>query len=532
MKLTPAHRFHPACLVLLGLFLTLNLHAQIGGGSIIGFITDASKAIVPGATVKATEVDMNVTTTAPTGDNGYYEFPLLPAGRYFVEASKEGFRPTRSATFTLSTSTEPRVDLAMEVGSTSSAVEVTAQAPLVNAASSDLGQVVGSDKVETLPLNGRNWQQLVGLQAGGVASPANAIGTRGGMSFNGSPGYGNQLLLDGVDMSFGEVSSAPTFQAGGAGTSLIGGVSLAAISEVKVNSSSFSAEYGSAAGGVVNITAKSGTNKFHGELFEFFRNDKLDAVDFFSNKAGLHKPPLRWNQFGGNLGGPILKDKLFFFFNYEGAREHTTSQLSGNTPTALLLSELTPALRANSIGLPQTYTPTSNPLLGFSIRNATTTDSENTTLTNIDYNFGHQRLGVRYSQNWSNYEIPEFRPANIQSAPFNFHNLSVDHTDSITPTMLNEFRFGLNRNDMNRHNSTLGQLPGWYEVDPVGLVGDFQSQIHYITTTYTITDNFTIIHGAHTLKMGFQILDLDSTRFQSLWSDRLSIRSKRGLRYE
>jgi Carboxypeptidase regulatory-like domain/TonB-dependent Receptor Plug Domain len=513
----PSNRTHlyPAAMLLLGMLRTANLPAQIGGGSIIGFVTDATKAAVPGAAVKATNVDSNVTMATVTSSSGYFEFPLLPAGKYFVEADKDGFRTARSATFTLSTGTQPRLDLTMEVAGTASSVEVTAQAPLVNAATTDLGQVVGSGKVEALPLNGRNWQQLVNLQPGASGTPSNSVGARGGMSFNGSPGYGNQLLLDGVDMSFGEISSAPTDQAAGAGTSLIGGVSVAAIAEVKVNSSSFSAEYGSATGGVVNLTTKAGTNQFHGELFEFFRNDKLDATDFFTNKAGLKKPPLRWNQFGGNLGGPIKKNKLFFFFNYEAARVRNTVQLSGNTPTPLLLSQLTPALRENASGLPQNFTPTSNPLLGFSIRNAQTVDTENTTLSRADYNFGQQHLAVRFSYNWSNYQIPQFRPANVQSAPFHFYNLSVEHTDTISPSMLNEFRFGFSRNNLDRKSSTLGVLPGWFEVGPVSLIGDFQSEIHYITNTYTITDNFTVIHNAHTFKAGVQMLHLDSTRYQN-----------------
>ena len=515
MKPNRTRAFSPVTLALTGLLLNFNLPAQIGGGSIIGFITDATKAAVPGADVKATNVDSNVTSSTITSGSGYFEFPLLPAGKYIVETEKTGFRPAKSAPFTLSTGTQPRLDLTLEVAGTARSVEVTAQAPLVNAATTDLGQVVGSGKVEALPLNGRNWQQLVNLQPGASGTPANAVGSRGGMSFNGSPGYGNQLLLDGVDMSFGEVSSAPTDQAGGAGTSLIGGVSVAAISEVKVNSSSFSAEYGGATGGVVNITSKTGTNQFHGELFEFFRNDKLDATDFFTNKAGLRKPPLRWNQFGGNLGGPVMKNKLFFFFNYEAARVHNAVQLSGNTPTPLLLSQLTPALRENASGMPQNFTPTSNPLLGFSIRNSQQEDSENTTLSRADYNMGHQRLAVRFSYNWSNFLSPQFRPANVQSAPFHFYNVSAEHTDSITPTALNEFRFGFSRNNLDRKSSTLGVLPGWFQVDPVSLTGDFQSEIHYITNTFTITDNFTVIHNAHTLKAGMQILHLDSTRYQN-----------------
>ena len=509
-------RHSAAALLLLVLSLTpFRTDAQIGGGSIRGFVTDSSGAIISGADVKAVNLDTNLAMETKTNASGYYEFPLLPAGNYRVEVSHTGFRPAESANLELSTSTVPRVDLTMEVGAITTSVEVSAQAPVVNTSTTDLGAVINTQKVEELPLNGRNWQNLVALQPGAQASPNNSVGARGGMQFNGSPGYGNQLLLDGVDMSFGEISSAPTDQAGGAGTSLIGGTSIGAIAEVTVNANSFSAEYGSATSGVVNITTKSGTNSFHGEAFEFFRNDALNANDFFSNKAGLPKPPLRWNQFGGNLGGPILKNKLFFFFNYEGARVGKPTQLSGYVPTPLLFNQLTPALQANAAGLPQNYTPTTNPLLGYSIRNANTIDHENTTLSRVDYDFRKQRLSVRYSHNWSNYMIPQFRPANTQIAPYTFDNASIEHTAAISPTILNEFRFGLNRNDMNRHNTTLGVLPGWFEVDPVSLIGDFQSQIHYINNTYTITDNFTWVRGSQTLKFGTQIFDLDSNRFQN-----------------
>jgi Carboxypeptidase regulatory-like domain/TonB dependent receptor-like, beta-barrel len=514
MRTNSVVSFFCACILFTALAHTLE--AQIGGGSISGFVADTSKAVVPGAQVTATDLDSNVTTSTVTNGSGYYEFPILPAGRYVVETTKQGFRPSRSAEFALNTGTQPRIDLTLEVGSTSSTVEVTAQAPIVNATNTDLGEVVGTGKVDALPLNGRNWEQLVNLQPGANATPSNSVGTRGGMMFNGSPGYGNQLLLDGVDMSFGEISSAPTDQAAGAGTSLIGSVSVAAIQEIRVDSSSFSAEYGEAVGGVVNITTKSGTNQFHGELFEFFRNDKLDANDFFSNKNRLTKPPLRWNQFGGNIGGPIKKNKLFFFFNYEAARVHQNTQLSGDVATPLLLSQVTPAIAQSLKNLPSTYTPTSNPLLGFSVRNANTIDSENTTLSRLDYDFHNQRLTVRFSDNWSNYIIPQFNTQDFQLAPFHFYNAVVEHTASLNPTTVNEFRFGLNKNDLNRHNTTLGVLPGWVTVPTVGLTSDStESQIHYFDNTYTIADNLTAIRGSHTFKAGLYILDLDSSRYQN-----------------
>ncbi len=515
MKPVVARLFLALCSCLFALLVTLPLSAQIGGGSIVGFITDRSSAVVPGAQVSATNLETNVVTSTATNDRGYYEFPLLPAGTYSIEATHGGFRPAKSPGFALSTSTKPRMDLTLDVGSTNSTVEVTSQAPLLNTTIPDVGIVIDSQKVESLPLDGRNWQQLVGLQAGGNASPSNTVGSRGGMTFNGSPGYGNQLYLDGVDMSFGEIDSAGTDQAAGAGTSLMGSVSLGAVDQVKVDSSSFDAEYGNATGGVVNLTSKSGTNKFHGGVWEYFRNDILDANNYFSNLNHLKKPPLRWNQFGGNIGGPIMRDRLFFFFNYEGARVLQAETLSGYVATPALISQLTPALAANIEGLPTTYATTTNPLLGYSTRNAQTTDTENTTLSRVDYTAGRQRLGVRFSYNWSNYLSPAFRPANIQSAPYHYYNTVIEHTYTLSSNKLNEFRLGFNRNNLNRHNSTLNVLPGWFEVDPVSLVGDFQSMIHYITNTYTLTDNFTVIHGPHTFKVGFQGYRLNSTRMQN-----------------
>ena len=503
-----------ACAAALGVLFTLPLAAQLGGGSIIGYVSDRTTAVIPGAQVRATNLDTSITNSTVTNSSGFYEFQLLPPGRYTVEVEHPGFRTAKSADFTLSTGTQPRIDLTLDVGTTSASVEVTGQQPLVDATVPDVGVVIQADKVASLPLDGRDWQQLVGLQAGGNASPNNTVGTRGGMQFNGSPGYGNQLLLDGVDMSFGEIDSAGTDQAAGAGTSLIGGVGLGAVDEVRVDSSSFNAEFGNATGGVVNLTSKSGTNRYHGEVFEYFRNDILDANSFFSNYHHLVKPPLRWNQFGGNLGGPIKKDKLFFFFNYEGARVLQAVTLTGYVATPLLLGEVTPAIASNLEGLPTTYATTSNPLLGFSTRNAETNDSENTTLTRVDYTFGRQRLTGRFNYNWSNYLNPEFRPANIQSAPYHYYNGLAEHTITPTANTLNELRIGYNRNNLNRHTSTLGVLPGWLEVPSVGLDTDFQSMIHYITNTYTLTDNFSVVHGAHTFKAGFQGYRLNSTRLQ------------------
>src|SRR5262249_46506464 len=205
--------------------------------------------------------------------------------------------------------------LALKIGSISETVDVSATAPLINTTTTDLGVVMPRTQINELPLNGRNFQDLVNLQPGVMSAPSSSAGGRGGIAFNGSTALGTNILLDGVDMTFGEVNSTASFQGAGGGRTLINGVSMEAIQEFKSTASAYSAEYGRAGGGVLTITTRSGSNDFHGTAFEYLRNDALNANDFFSNKNGLGKSPLRWNEFGGNLGGPIRKDKLFFFFN-------------------------------------------------------------------------------------------------------------------------------------------------------------------------------------------------------------------------
>jgi outer membrane receptor for ferrienterochelin and colicin len=236
---------------------------------------------------------------------------------------------------------------------------------MINSTSTELGNVIEQQKIQNLPLNGRNFQQLLSLQPGVVVAPPNPFSGRGGIEFHGSPSFGNNLMMDGVDMTFGENNAVAGDSAAGTGTtgSLIQGLSVEAIQELKSTGSAFSAEYGRATGGVVNVTTKSGTNDLHGTLFEYFRNDKLDANNFFNNRANIARAPLRWNQFGGNLGGPIRRNSLFFFANYEGAQVRRGQAVSGFVPTPALLERVTPAIRDNLEGLPKDYTPTANPLL-------------------------------------------------------------------------------------------------------------------------------------------------------------------------
>lgn len=493
--------------------LSVAAFAQIGGGSVVGNVADQSGAAVPNARVKVTNTATGAAGTNVTNTQGYYEFPLLPAGRYVVEVQATGFQGRKTAEFELNAGTRPRFDFALSPGNVSEAVEVTATAPLVNATTTDLGVVIDQRKVESLPLNGRNYQQLVGLQAGVVNSPSSGAGGRGGIEFNGSPALGNNLMLDGVDMSFGEVN-ATGGAAAGAGGVLINAVSVEAIQEFKATGSAFSAEYGRATGGVLNITTKSGTNQFHGTAFEFFRNDKLDANSFFSNLSNLAKPPLRWNQFGGNLGGPIRRDKLFFFFNYEGAIVRRGATITGNVATPALLSQVNPKIREALSLLPTEFTATANPLIGLHRRNDQTRNDEHTYLSRVDWQLGRHRISGRYNYNNQDFINPNLLLRNPQVFPNRTHNLVLQDSFTLSPTMFNEVRLGYNRSDLDRNFRGFDQLQAFVNVTTGSLNAGLASFIHFTNNTYSLVDNFTNIRGRHTLKAGLEVREVRSYRIQ------------------
>src|SRR5713226_602758 len=199
----------------LSLLLVSEAWAQISGGSIVGSVLDSSGGAIDGAKVTATNAATNEVSRTVTNETGYFEFPLLPAARYVLEAENPGFERAKTAEFSLNSGTRPRFDLKMVVGQATESVQVVSAAPLVNATTADLGVVIDQSKVEALPLNGRDFASLVGLQAGVYANPDSSNGLRGGIEFNGASAFGNNLLMDGVDMSFGENSASASDKAAG-----------------------------------------------------------------------------------------------------------------------------------------------------------------------------------------------------------------------------------------------------------------------------------------------------------------------------
>ncbi|HJZ98576.1 MAG TPA: TonB-dependent receptor [Candidatus Solibacter sp.] len=485
---------------------------QIGGGSIVGTVRDPSGAPVTGAKVQAHHEETNEERLVKTNAEGYYEFPLLAPGHYRLLAEAVGFEKQHGAVFELAAGTRPRIDLTLQVGSITETVEVKATVPLINTTTTDLGVVMARERIDELPLNGRNFEDLVELQAGVVNAPGSSAGARGGISFHGSTALGTNVLLDGVDMSFGEVNGTASFTSAGGPSTLVNTVSVEAVEQFKSTANAYSAEYGRAGGGVLNVTTRSGTNQFHGTLFEFFRNDKLNANDFFSNKNALGKTPLRWNQYGANFGGPIKRDRLFFFVNWEGARVKRQAQVTGNVATPALLATVKPAMREILSLLPTTFTPSSSIYVGTHIRDDRSTNRDDTLLARVDGIAGAHRLALRDSYNNQDYTSPNLQPSMPTVYPIRFNNVMLEDSLMLGPTAFNELRLGFNRVDLNRSPLGYRDIPA--SLSAGGVATSLSNYIHFLPTTYTIADNFTLIRGSHSVKIGLELREVRSVRDQ------------------
>jgi hypothetical protein len=302
-----------AFLLRTGLLLLLASLAwgQKDTGSIVGTVKDPSGAVVSGAKVTVTDIERGTTFATTTNADGTYVANPLHIGKYNVTVEKTGFRKEVVGPITIDVQSRPAVDFTLHVGQVAETVIVTSEGPQLETETSELGQVVGSRQATSLPLNGRNFAQLAQLAAGvAPAEPGSRTETTFGFSSNGARALQNNFLLDGVDnnANLGDVLN---------GSAYVIQPSVDAIGEFKVETNSYSAEFGRGNGAVMNAVIKSGTNKLHGNLYEYFRNDKLDGRNAFDF---LGRQQYQQNQFGATLGGPIIKDRTFFFVDYEGLR--------------------------------------------------------------------------------------------------------------------------------------------------------------------------------------------------------------------
>ena len=315
-----------AAVFLLLSFFACAIHSQTITASITGTVTDATGAIVPNAKVTATNTGTNLTYNATSNESGTYNMVFLPVGNYTVSSETQGFKKVTVGPFPLQVNQIARVDLKLEVGETTQSVEITDFAPILQTDSTETGETLNANKLTSLPLNGRNFVALTLMMPGSVSPNPGGMNSRFGARpyVNGNREQTNNFMLDGVDVNDSidnRVGYSPNVDA---------------LQEVKVLTGNAAAEFGNAGGATVMLQLKSGTNEFHGNVFEFLRNNVLDANGFFRNRnfSTAERTGFRRNIFGGTLGGPIVRNRAFFFIDYEGTVQRTDGPATANVAPA------------------------------------------------------------------------------------------------------------------------------------------------------------------------------------------------------
>jgi hypothetical protein len=512
------------------------LLAQTFRGTILGTVTDPQGAVVPGAKVTVHNINTGLERTTQTSADGSYSVPELPIGTYTVTATQSGFQTAVISNVAVDVAAEKRVDFVFRAGQVSEKVEVSGEAlPQVETTTNTLGTTFTAEQAKNLPLNGRDFQKMIFLTPGVSGSPdeiTDSPGSFGIFSMNGARGRSNNFLLDGTDMNDGYRNDPAINEAGVFGTPATI-LPVDAIEETQI-SSNFMPEYGRNAGAAVNIVTKSGTNTLHGSAIEYFRNNALDARNYF-NPSTQPKAQFHNNQFGGSLGGPIVKDKAFFYLNYEGQRERVGVVTLANVPTGSAPDgSLAPSDATNPV-IQQLIArhpwPAPN-LTGGSFNASVISPSYNrvdSMIAKIDDNLNSRNLLTgRYFFGDSSQSFPLALTASGGQLPgFNTFTptrvqlVSLSHVWTLSGTKVNELRYGWNRfaedflaEDRSFHPSTIGLNTGTGLADaglPIILVsgvaqlgstsGDPRGRVD---TNNQLIDNFSWKANQHDLKFGFE----------------------------
>jgi hypothetical protein len=439
---------------LLALSLAASAGAQANTSAIVGRVEDPTRAPLPGARVTARHLDTGLVRTAETGADGAYVLAGVPLGSFEIKVELAGFRPAVKKDVRVVIGEPAVVNIGLELAQTSEEITVSGEAPLVQTRSGELSYLVGAETVRDLPLNGRNYTDLAFLQPGVIAYPhrdGGSVVAHGlAMSVNGQDPRSNIYLLDGTPLN--DFTNAPASSA--AGTTL----GSETVREFRVAANAYSAEFGRNSGGQVQVITKSGSNDFHGSAYEFHRNDALDSANFFD--AG-RKPDFRRNQFGATVGGPIRKDRTFFFVGYEALREHLGRTVSSivpdqnarlgllpdpRNPGQMLNVGVSPAVKPYLDAFPQPNgAPIGGGLAGFTFPFSQRLDQDYLQLR-LDQNLGgSDQFFVRYTFD----DAEQFLPTDFPQFPRSFasqnHFVTAEYRRIASANMLHTFRGSFSR---------------------------------------------------------------------------------------
>jgi len=514
-----------------------------------GSITDATGAAVPNASVKALNQNTGTARTAVSNDEGYYLLPLLQPGTYTISADRTGFATKVLSGITLEVGQSPTINITMEVGQVSQRIDVTSTTPEVDLTSSTISGVVSQTDIVELPLNGRDWTQLATLQPGVDSAAAIQVPAASGFS-RGSRGWGSQMRISGEKPQYNgyyiDGVNVNDEMGGGPGSVSGGTLGVDAIQEFSVLTSNYPAEYGRTPGAILNAVTRSGTNEFHGTVYEFLRNNALDARNFFD---GPQIPEFRRNQFGASVGGPIRKSRTFFFFDYEGLR-----QVLGTTNT-----DTVPSLTARSgtifasDGTPTTVTidpAVQKALALWPLPNGAILPPGNTAIFSfagnsvLPENFATARIDQTISASDTLSGTYQFDRGSVVG-PDVLQGVNIGSRTSrefveigeihvFSPTLVNSARVGFNRStSVNGYNAgvinpaaddpSLSAVPGVPGAPSISVPGltlypggkDASSQTSFVINAYQAYDDVTFQKGIHTLKFGVSVERDQTNSFQA-----------------
>jgi len=528
--------------------LWASVSAQGDLATVTGRVFDPNAAVIVEATVTARNVDTGIETVGQTNEDGIYRFVNLGPGNYEISVSKKGFKVTVKPGVTLHVADTVSMNFTMQVGSVSETVRVEGGAPLINTESAAVSTVVDRQFAENLPMNGRSFQTLIQLAPGVVVVPTNN-GDGGQFSVSGQRASSNYWMVDGVSANIGiSAFFNPGNGVGGAlgSFSILGGtnslVSVDALQEFRIQTSTYAPEFGRTPGGQISILTRSGANQFHGTLFNYFRNDVLDANDWFADSKGLRKPEERQNDFGGTFSGPVLRDRTFFFFSYEGLRLRLPQTALDAVPDLNARQSAKPAVQPilNAFPLPNGSDNVATGVAQFnaSFSNPATLDAYS---IRIDHKLSN-KLNLFGRYNYSPSEVDQrgslgLPLSDVAPGRITTQTATVGATWAVSPAMSNDVRFNYSRTNGSSsiHLDTFGgavpvtslPLPSPFAAnnslfffDILGLnggnffvgdnIGNRQRQINLV-------DDLSIQKGSHGLKFGIDFRRLSPSTSPRLY---------------